>query len=94
MAPQEIHAALRDFLQTEIRSGRLTLTEPESTPFGWWLRNLLHAIGWPLLILLLTPLLLLYLPVFIWQLRSREKHDLEIAPRVSPTHEQKLSRLW
>jgi hypothetical protein len=91
--PREVHAALMEFVQSEIRAGRLTLTRPQSTPFGWWLKNLLHLIGVPLLLLLLAPFLILYLPVFIFQLRRREKHDPVIAPRVDPAHEQTLARL-
>jgi hypothetical protein len=57
------------------------------------LRNSVHLIGVPLALLVLAPLLLVYLPVFIYQLRSREKHDLEIAPRVDLSYERKLARL-
>ncbi|MFZ0964961.1 MAG: hypothetical protein WAO35_29235 [Terriglobia bacterium] len=92
-APRQIHEALRGFVQIEVRSGRLTLSAPEPTPFGWWLRNVFHLIGVPLALLVLAPFLLLYLPFFIYQLRTREKDDLEIAPRVDPSHERKLARL-
>lgn len=91
--PQQIHEALREFVEAEVRSGRLTLTDPQPTPFGWWLRNFLHLIGVPLVLLVLAPFLVLYLPVFIYQLRNREKHDLEIAPRVDLSYERKLARL-
>jgi len=91
--PRQIHGTLTEFVDAEIRSGRLTLTDPPPTPLGWWLRNFLHAIGVPLLLLLLTPILILYLPIFLYQLRSREKHDLEIAPPVDLSYEQKLARL-
>jgi hypothetical protein len=90
---QQIHQALREFVHVEALAGRLTLTDPPPTPFGWWLQNLIHFIGVPLLLLLLTPFLILYLPVFIYQLRSREKTDMEIAPPVDLSYEQKLSRL-
>jgi hypothetical protein len=91
--PRQIHGALKEFVDAEIRSGHITLTHPPTTPLGWWLRNFLHFIGVPLILLLLAPFLLLYLPVFIYQLRSREKHDLEIAPRVDLSHERKLACL-
>lgn len=90
-APKEIHQALRQFVKAEIASGKLTLSDPEPTPFGWRFRNFLHLVGVPLVLLALAPLLVLYSPVFIYQLRSREKHDLEIAPRVEPNHEQDLA---
>jgi hypothetical protein len=91
--PRQIHAALREFVHAETQAGRLSLTVPPPTPINWWLRNCLHFIGVPLVLLLLAPFLILYLPVFIYQLRSREKHDLEIAPRVDVCNERKLSRL-
>lgn len=91
--PQQIHEALREFVEAEVRSGSLTLTDPPPTPFGWWLRNFLHLIGVPLVMLVLAPFLVLYLPVFIHQLRSREKHDMEIAPPVDLRYERKLARL-
>lgn len=91
--PQEIHSALKKVVVKLIYDGRLTLTDPQPTPFGWWLRNCLHFIGVPIVLLLLTPFLILYLPLFIYQLRSREKHDMEIAPPVAVSHEQQLARL-
>jgi hypothetical protein len=91
--PQQVHAALREFLDAEIRAGRLTLSGPSPTPFGWWLKNLLHAVGVPLLLLWLTPFLILYLPVFIYQLRSRENTDPEIAPLVDLSYRRSLARL-
>jgi hypothetical protein len=91
--PQQVHAALREFLDAEIRAGRLTLSGPSPTPFGWWLKNLLHAVGVPLLLLWLTPFLILYLPAFIYQLRSRENTDPEIAPLVDLSYRRRLARL-
>jgi hypothetical protein len=93
MTPQQAHQALRAFVTREIYRGVITLTPPQDTPFGWWLRNLIHLVGVPLILLLLTPFLILYLPIFIYQLRSREKSDQEYAPRVSPEFEQELGNL-
>jgi hypothetical protein len=92
-SPRQVHSALREFVDAEIRFGRLRLTDPPPTPVGWRLRNLFHFVGVPLVLLFLVPLLLLYSPVFIYQLRSREKHDPEIAPRVDLSYELSLSRL-
>src|SRR5205823_6729858 len=57
--PQELHATVRQFVLEQQRIGRLTLTPPGSTPWGWRLRNLLDLIGVPLILLVLSPLLLL-----------------------------------
>jgi hypothetical protein len=93
LTPIQIHEALRKFVDEGVRSGRLTLTDPQPTPMGWRLRNFLHLIGVPLVLLVLAPFLVLYLFVFLYQLRSREKQDLEITPRVDSSYEQKLARL-
>lgn len=91
--PKQVHQALREFVTREIYRSTLTLTKSKRTPIGWWLRNLAHLICVPLILLLLTPFLILYLPVFIYQLRSREKTDPVYAPRVSPEWEATLGNL-
>jgi hypothetical protein len=91
--PKQVHQALRQFVTREIYRGTLTLTPPKRTPFGWWFPNLIHFIGVPLILLLLTPFLILYLPIFIYQLRTRERSDKEYAPRVCPEYEKKLASL-
>lgn len=91
--PKEIHADLRAFMLAEIHAGRLKITPAPATPLGWWLGNAVHLIAVPLALLLLSPLLLLYLPFFAYQLRSREKSDAEIAPRVQPCYEERLATL-
>jgi hypothetical protein len=82
-SPQEKRDALRRFVETEIQAGRLALT-PNPNRFAWRVENALHG-AWVVLILgLLAPLLLLYLPIFLVQLRHRERRDPEIAPRPDP----------
>jgi hypothetical protein len=92
-SPQQIHVGLREFLEMEIRAGRLTLTPPPATPLIWWLRNAAHFIAVPLVLLVLSPLLLLYLPFFAYQLRNRERTDPEIAPRVEAYYEEQLATI-
>ena len=91
--PREIHFTLSEFVRRRVYQGCLRLTPPARTPFGWWIRNLVHAIGGVLAVLVLAPLFVLYLPVFALQLRLHEKSDPEIAPRVSDAHEYALSKL-
>ena len=93
MGPQDACRALKKFAAEEQEAGRITLSPPEATPLAWQLRNFLHLIGVPLLLLLVSPLLLLYLPFFLMQLRRREKADPEIAPRVNPAHASQLAVL-
>jgi len=91
--PAQIHQALRQFVAEEIAGGRLSLSKPAPTPLVWRVENFLHLVGVPLILLILTPFLIIYSPMFIYQLRKREKHDLEIDPRPKPEHEQALARL-
>ncbi len=91
--PRQIQELLKDFVDSETATGRIKLTEEEPTPFGWHLRKVINLVGVPLILLALAPLLLLYLPLFIYQLRSREKSDMEIAPRPDPNHEAELAQL-
>ena len=91
--PRQVHQALRRFAAAERQSGRLQLTPQEPTPLGWQVRNALHLVGIPPLLIVLLPLLLVYLPVFLILLRLREKSDPVIAPRVDPDHANLLARL-
>ena len=93
MQPSQMHEKLRGFVAGEQRAQRLQLTPEEPTPLGWQVRNLLHLVGVPLALIALTPFLLLYSPFFVWQLRSREHSDPEIAPRIDPAHAAKLAAL-
>jgi hypothetical protein len=89
--PRQVRETLRDFIATEQQAGRVHLTPPAPAPLGWQIRNLLHLVGIPILLLIFLPLLLLYLPFFLIQLRRREKSDPVIAPRVDPVHANLLA---
>ncbi|HEY6489474.1 MAG: hypothetical protein WCC26_22115 [Terracidiphilus sp.] len=93
LPPAQARDAVKGFVATELQSGRLNLTPPAPTPFGWRLRNFLHLLGMPMLLLVLSPLLLIALPFALIQLRSHETSDPEIAPRVDPDHANQLSTL-
>ena len=92
MQPAQLRQALQQYVRGEQQAGRLTLTPPAAASLGR-LRNLLNLIGVPLLLLLLTPFLLLYLPFFLVQLWWHEKHDPDIAPRIDPAHAHQLAML-
>jgi len=77
LPPREIHAQLKRFVEAEKSAGRLTLSDEEPTPIGWQIRNILHLVGMPLLLLLVSPLLILIVPFYLFQLRRLEKTDLE-----------------
>jgi len=60
---------------------------------GWKLRNALHAIGIPLALLLLSPVLLVAAPFFAWRLRLLERSDPEIVIRPDRQYVRELSVL-
>ncbi len=80
-------------IQLQIRGGRLRLTPIAPTPFLWWLGNLIHAVGIPLIGLALLPLLVVLLPLIIWLLRRAEKSDPEYCPRPNASAVTALQRL-
>jgi hypothetical protein len=77
LPPREIYAQLKRLVEAEKSAGRLTLSDQEATPLGWWIRKMLHLIGMPLLVLLASPLLILIAPFYLFQLRRLEKTDPE-----------------
>ena len=104
--PQAVRASLLDFVQAEVRAGRLALTPPEPTPPGWRLRNAAHAAGLPLIALAVPGLLLAVLPwpvvllaliapaaLFALALRRHETTDPDIDRRPSTAALQRLQRL-
>ena len=88
---QGLRAAIAAFVDAERTAGRLPLSPPAPTPLGWQIRNFLNLAGVPLALLLLSPLLLLALPFYIWVLRSREFTDPEITPRPDPAHVARIT---
>lgn len=89
--------ALRDrlsrFVDAERQAGRLNLSPPAPTPFDWRVRNTLHAVGVPVALLFLAPVLLLASPLLAYQLRSREKTDPELAPHPGHDHVRRTAQL-
>ena len=84
---------VRDRLISFRRDHGPALTPPAPTPADWRCRHLLNLIGVPLALLLLSPFMLLYAPIFVWQLRRRETSDPVIAPPPTPAHVEALSRI-
>lgn len=79
--PQVLRRALVEHVRVETDAGRLALTPTAPTPVGWGLANAVHAIGVPLIGLLLAPLFLVVLPFALIALRRHERADPEYCPR-------------
>jgi hypothetical protein len=82
---------LLSYVEMEKYKGRLTLTPPEPTRPEWKMRNLLHMIGVPLILLLLSPLLLVIALIFALRLRMLERSDPELFIRPSREHLRELT---
>src|SRR6516164_8876830 len=91
LPPRELHEKLRAFVDGEQSAGRLTLSKEDPTPIGWQIKNLLHLIGFPLLGLLLSPLLVVAAPFYIIALRRLEKTDPVVCPTADQKHSDNLS---
>jgi hypothetical protein len=91
--PREIHAALRRHVEAELTAGRLTLTPERPTPWRWRIAHLTNLLVLPVAALALLPLLILYLPLFLYQLRRREKSDPADIPPLDPAHVSRLARI-
>jgi hypothetical protein len=90
---EEIRRAVKGFVQQEVSGQRLKLTPVGKMPLTWRIKNFAHLIFVPLLLLFITPLILLYLPIFAFQLRRREKSDMEIAPRPAAEYVNRLATI-
>ncbi|MCW8949277.1 MAG: hypothetical protein OQL17_04775 [Sedimenticola sp.] len=90
--PRAIRQQLLSFVEQEKAAARLSLTPSLSTPIGWWLKNLVHKLGVPLILLALSPIFLLFSPYLIYRLRSLEKSDPEAVSRPPREHIQRLSQ--
>ena len=87
----ELHDKLRAFVNAEQSARRVTLSKEAPTPIGWQIKNLLHMTGFPLLALLLSPLLLFLAPFYIFALRRLEKSDPVVCPTADQTYAENLS---
>ena len=86
-------AELKRFVSGEVQRGRISLTPEEPTPTVWQLRQMLHLIGVPLVLLVLSPLLLLLTPLIVFLLWRHESADPEIAPRIDLEHANALAAI-
>ena len=92
LAPSEVRAKLQSLVNAEQTAARLVLTEESPTPIGWQIRNLLHLVGLPLLVLVMLPLIIVVAPFYFVALRYQEKNDPEVCPNADQKQSENLSR--
>jgi len=94
IAPEDIRTLRQKLLshvEFEKHEGRLTLSPPAPTPRDWQIADLVHKIGVPLGLLLVSPVLLLSAPLLALRLRMLEKSDPEIFIRPERKHHLRLA---
>jgi hypothetical protein len=91
--PREVFSKVQQFVNAEKSAGRLSLSEDNPTPMGWWVKNALHLVGGPLFFLIALPLLIVIAPIFLIRLRHKEKTDVELCSRVDQAYSDALARL-
>jgi hypothetical protein len=91
LPPREVHARARAFVEAERAAGRLTLTPEPPTPPGWSFANLLHLLGIPLLLLVVSPVLIVVGAIVLLRVRGLEKRDPELCQRVDQAHSDALA---
>jgi hypothetical protein len=93
LPPIGVHAKLRELVNRDVAAGTIRLSPEEPTPLGWRIRNLLHLVGVPVVLLLLSPLLLVIAIGFAFRLRRLEKSDPELCSRHDPTLGSELASI-
>ena len=88
---RDLRQRLLTHVELELDAGRLTLSSPEATPVGWKIQNFFHKLGIPLILLVVSPLLLIFAPFFLWWLRHLETTDPEITLRPDRQHIKSMS---
>lgn len=91
--PLEIRESLKRFIQEALQTGALRLSPPQPTPLDWQIRNVVHLVGVPFVLLLLSPVLLVALPFYLLRLARLQETDPEITPSPDPTHVARLAAL-
>jgi hypothetical protein len=89
---REIHLKLQQFVRAEKSTGRLAVSDESKTPTIWWIKNLLHLLGVPLVMMLALPLLIVLAPIILIRLRHLEKTDPDLCWRGDERHSDELSR--
>jgi hypothetical protein len=90
---REAHADLRRLVAADLAAGRLTLSPELPTPLGWRIRDLLHLVGVPLVLLVASPVLVVVAALFLVRLRRLERTDPELCHRTDPEHAARLAAL-
>lgn len=93
LAPRALNEALQAFADDEIRAGRLVLSPEPPTPLWWWLREVAHLVGVPLLLLVTWPLFSALAVLLLLRIRRLERSDPQFCPRPPLAQAEALARI-
>lgn len=79
--PEGLRSRLKAFVDEEVATLRLRLTPEPPTPPGLAILNFMHLVGVPLILLVLSPVFLIWAPFYALRLRTLEESDPENIPR-------------
>lgn len=79
----EVRKAIQEFVSSQAEFNWAKLP-PEPPEFSWRLRETIHKIGVPLLILLLSPLIILTLPISLVLLHLHEEREIPDRSKADP----------
>lgn len=88
---RELHQSLRNHVLSQIDKGHLALTPAAKTPWLWRIKNFIHMLGVPIILLALAPIVLLLSPLYFMELRRLERIDPESKVMPDRTKLEELS---
>jgi hypothetical protein len=85
----QVRAAIQEFVLSQ---PELSWAEslPEPPEFSWRLKETLHKVGVPVLVLLLSPIILVTLPIGLVLLRINEEWEVPDTSKADPAHIRRL----
>jgi hypothetical protein len=92
LGPLEVRTRIRDYVAGQ-ESLRWALQPPAAQPLMWRIREALHFVAVPLLLIALLPVILVGLPFYLVALRLHELRDRPSAKKPDPERLLELSEL-
>jgi len=77
LPPRELHQSLRNHILRQVTQGQFSLSPMPSTPWWWRIKNFVHLLGVPIVLLLVAPIALILSPLYFIELRRLERSDPE-----------------
>ncbi len=89
--PRALRQQLLSHIEFEKHADRLVLTPAQPSSLQWKIKNYLHMLSIPLLLIALTPVAVIFAPFYLIRLRMLERSDPELFIRPSREHIKRLS---